>query len=106
MAVYIPPSARANKALMELHNNISALQTTDPDPETKHTGSELYPVQLGFGLPYRQAAVCEDPRCLLLPHHSQHWLPTGLRAEPPPVHPAHTRLLSETSELSDGEVRG
>ncbi|KAI3361850.1 hypothetical protein L3Q82_002181 [Scortum barcoo] len=32
--------------------------------------------------------------------------PQGLCAEPPPVHPAHTRLLSDTSELSDREVRG
>ncbi|KAI3376785.1 hypothetical protein L3Q82_000393 [Scortum barcoo] len=30
--------------------------------------------------------------------------PPGLCAEPPPVHPAHTRLLSDTSELSDREV--
>ncbi|KAI3357832.1 hypothetical protein L3Q82_016220, partial [Scortum barcoo] len=29
--------------------------------------------------------------------------PQGLCAEPPPVHPAHTRLLSDTSELSDRE---
>ncbi|KAI3360227.1 hypothetical protein L3Q82_014547 [Scortum barcoo] len=34
----------------------------------------------------------------------QHRLPPGLCAEPPPVHPAHTRLLSDTSELSDREV--
>lgn len=56
-------------------------------------------------IPYRQAAVCEDPRRPPR-HHSQHRLPPGLRAEPLPVHPAHTtRLLSETPELSDGEVR-
>ncbi|KAI3373073.1 hypothetical protein L3Q82_006342 [Scortum barcoo] len=41
----------------------------------------------------------KDPRRLLLLHQPQHRLPPGLCAEPPPVHPAHTRLLSDTPEL-------
>lgn len=45
--------------------------------------------QLGSGLHDQQAAVCEDPQCLLILHSPEHWLPSGLCAESPPVHAAY-----------------
>lgn len=42
-----------------------------------------------------QATVCEDPRCLIVHHRTQHRLSTGVCFKPPPVHATRVRFAPQ-----------
>ncbi len=64
--------------------------------EAPDSGTEQISVQLDPGLPDRQKSGGQNGQQHLISPDPQHWCPAGLRSQPTPVLPVHTRLYSYT----------
>ncbi len=64
--------------------------------EAPDSGTEQISVQLDPGLPDRQKSGGQNGQQHLISPDPQHWCPAGLRPQPTPVLPVHTRLYSYT----------
>ncbi|KAK3507128.1 hypothetical protein QTP70_007960 [Hemibagrus guttatus] len=78
--------------------------------ETEPSGSEHLPLQLDPGLPDWETSVSPDREQLLQHHHTEHWSPSGLCAQPTAVHFADSRLYSNAQfkphcQVCQGEHR-
>ncbi len=74
-------------------NPISACHTGCEAPDSR---TEQISVQLDPGLPDRQKSGGQNGQQHLISPDPQHWCSTGLRPQPTPVLPVHTRLYSNT----------
>ncbi len=73
-----------------------AFNTIVPATLVVKPGTEQISVQLDPGLPDRQKSGGQNGQQHLISPDPQHWCSAGLRPQPTPVLPVHTRLYSKT----------
>ncbi len=82
-------------------NHHSACHTGCEAPDSR---TEQISVQLDPGLPDRQKSGGQNGQQHIIPPDPQHWCTAGLRPQPTPVLPVHTRLYSYTQLQSHRQI--
>ncbi len=72
--------------------------------EAPDSGTEQIYVQLYPGLPDRQKSGGQNGQQHLIPSDPHHWCSAGLRPQPTPVLPVHTRLYCHTALTSSSNL--
>ncbi len=70
--------------------------TKDLQPTRSTAQTQLDQIQLDPGLPDRQKSGGQNGQQHIISPDPQHWCTAGLRPQPTPVLPVHTRLYSYT----------